>query len=90
MLLSPAKVEDVGTTYDTCMLAMNKHFKAATSGFAERYKFYNATKLASETINEWAVRVRALAVPCEFGVNLETAIRYKFVIGLEKGPARPR
>ena len=52
-----------------------------TSGFADRYKFYNASKLASETINEWAVRVSALAVHCEFDVYLETAIRDKFVMG---------
>ncbi|XP_065356388.1 uncharacterized protein LOC135950789 [Calliphora vicina] len=89
-LVSPAKVEDVVTTFDMCLAVMNKHFKTATSGFAERFKFYNATKSSTETINEWAVRVRSLAVHCEFGANLETAIRDKFVMGLEKGPARDK
>lgn len=83
-LVSPAKIEAATTTYGTCVEVMKKHFKPPTSGFAERYKFYNASKLATETINEWAVRVRALAVNCEFGASLSTAIRDKFVMGWRK------
>lgn len=89
-LVSPAKVEATTTTFAMCVTAMKQHFKASTAGFAERYKFYNATKSSTETINEWAVRVRALAVNCEFGTCLETAIRDKFVMGLEMGPARDK
>lgn len=89
-LLSPLQIEAENVTFTLCMQAMRTHFKTATSGFAERCKFYNATKSASESINEWAVRVRSLAANCEFGTHLNTAIRDKFVMGLEKGPAKDK
>lgn len=89
-LMSPTKLETAEATFVKCVEAMNKHFKPPTSGFAERYKFYNAAKSPAETISEWAVRVRALAINCEFGEHLDTAIRDKFVMGLEKGPARDK
>lgn len=85
-LLSPAQIDANTTTLEACIVAMKTHFKPPSSAFAERFKFYNATKLPTESINEWAVRVRALATACEFGQHLETAIRDKFIMGLEKGP----
>lgn len=67
-----------------------KHFEPTTSGFAERYTFYHASKSSTETINKWTVRERELAVNCEYGIELATTIRDKFVMGLEKGPARDK
>lgn len=69
---------------------MKRHFKPATSGFAERFQFYGASKLPTESINEWAVRVRELAANCDFGADMEIAIHDKFVMGLEKGPAKDK
>lgn len=86
-LLSPVMIGSTEATFNMCVMAMKAHFKPATSGFAERFKFYCATMSPSESINDWAVRVRELATYCEFGTHLETAIRDKFVMGLEKGPA---
>ena len=87
-LVSPAKVEKAITAFEVCLTAMGCHFKPATNGFAEHFKFYNAYKSPTETVNEWAVKVRSLAVYCELGANLETVISDKFVMGLEKFPAR--
>lgn len=89
-LINPLKAESAATTFDICVNAMQNHFKPLASGFAERYKFYNASKNSEESVNEWAVRVRSLAINCEFGGFLDIAIRDKFVMGLEKGTARDK
>ncbi|KAK9744970.1 hypothetical protein QE152_g7304 [Popillia japonica] len=50
----------------------------------ERWKFYNATKSVTETVAEWAARVPNLAAKCDFGNELEIALRDKFIMGLDK------
>lgn len=64
----------------------DKHFESAKLYFPERYKFYNATMNAGETISEWAARVRSLAVKCKFGTELKIVLRDKFIMGIPKGP----
>ncbi|XP_065361993.1 uncharacterized protein LOC135955568 [Calliphora vicina] len=89
-LLSPTKLDSATATFSLCISAMKTHFKAPSCGFAERFKFYSATKSPCETTNEWAVRVRTLAAQCEFGNILSTVVRDKFIMGLERGPARDK
>lgn len=89
-LLSPVQIDATGTTLEACIGALKTHFKPPVPVFAERHKFYTAAKSSTESINDWAVRVRALATSCDFGQHLEVAMRDKFVMGLEKGPSRDK
>ncbi|XP_067615789.1 uncharacterized protein [Eurosta solidaginis] len=89
-LMCPQKVDDAATTFKSCVEVMDAHFKPPASAFAERYKFYEAKKMTTESINEWAVRVRSLSLNCEFGACLSDTLRDKFIMGLEKGPARDK
>ena len=43
-----------------------------------------------EKIEDWAARLRELAVYCELGLTLDTILRDRFVIGLSLGPERDR
>lgn len=61
----------------------DKHFKTTVSGFAARHKFYSSGKNRAESVSEWAARVRSLAAKCEFGSELQVAMRDKFIMGLE-------
>ena len=39
----------------------------------------------AETLQEWAVRIKGAAVNCDFGNMLDTALRDKFITGMEPG-----
>lgn len=58
------------------------HIQLKKSQFADRAKFYGATKCRSESLEQWAMRLRRLAVYCNFGTESETLLRDRFVLGL--------
>ncbi|XP_055913663.1 uncharacterized protein LOC129947217 [Eupeodes corollae] len=87
-LIHPNKIETA--SYDVLSKAFSDHLKPTVSGFAERHKFYSAVKDHHETVNQWAARVRSLSISCEFGVELNSALRDKFVMGLQKGAAKDK
>lgn len=87
-LVSPEKPEN--KTYPQLVTVFDNHFKIQQSAFAARMKFYSAKKESNETVNQWAARLRGLAVGCEFGDELKVCLRDKFVFGFDKGPVLDR
>ncbi|KAJ8973525.1 hypothetical protein NQ317_014250 [Molorchus minor] len=52
------------------------HFATAKLVLPKRRKFYSAVKAKDETVQEWAARVRMLALKCEFeNTKIETVLR---------------
>ncbi|XP_052750886.1 uncharacterized protein LOC128200694 [Galleria mellonella] len=62
---------------------LDTHFCEKKSTFAERYQFYKAEQRVGEELAEWAARVRHLAQYCGFKTELDTALRDRFILGLE-------
>ncbi|KAL3284296.1 hypothetical protein HHI36_018454 [Cryptolaemus montrouzieri] len=62
----------------------NTRFTSHPVIFAKFYKFDEANQCEKEKAKEWAARVRALAVSCEFGPELEAWHRGKFIMRFEK------
>ncbi|CAG9114408.1 unnamed protein product [Plutella xylostella] len=87
-LLHPKVLENV--KFEDLVLKLDEHFTPKRCLLAERQKFYEARKAAGESIQEWAVRVRGLAVYCEFGTALDQLLRDRFVLGLSAGAERDR
>ncbi|XP_073955906.1 uncharacterized protein [Choristoneura fumiferana] len=87
-LLHPKKVE--AAKYEELVEELNKHFTPKRSTFADRSKFYEAVKLEGESCEEWAARLRGLAVHCGFGTELTVLLRDRFVLGFRSGPERDR
>lgn len=87
-LCVPVRPEE--KTYAQLNECFNKHFAPASAGFAARYKFYNASKENDEKVSEWLARVRSLAAFSDFGAELQTALRDKFIMGLRRGPIMDR
>ncbi|XP_048487371.1 uncharacterized protein LOC125490912 [Plutella xylostella] len=87
-LLHPKVLEDV--KFEDLVLKLDEHFTPKRCLLAERQKFYEARKATGESIQEWAVRVRGLAVYCEFGTALDQLLRDRFVLGLSAGAERDR
>ncbi|XP_059045641.1 uncharacterized protein LOC131841334 [Achroia grisella] len=69
--------------YKYLLEKLDTHFSSRKSTFAERYQFYKAEQRLGEDLAEWAARVRHLAQYCGFKTELETALRDRFVLGLE-------
>ncbi|XP_047992930.1 uncharacterized protein LOC125231485 [Leguminivora glycinivorella] len=87
-LLHPKKIET--STYDEIVLQLNNHFTPKRSTFADRSKFYEAVKLEGESVEEWAARLRGLAVHCGFGTELNVLLLDRFVLGFRSGPERDK
>ncbi|XP_047991804.1 uncharacterized protein LOC125235997 [Leguminivora glycinivorella] len=76
--------------YSTLLEKLDTHFESPRCSFAERYKFYKAEQRAGEDLGEWAARVRSLAQFCGFTTELDTALRDRFVLGLENAKEREK
>ncbi|XP_063372134.1 uncharacterized protein LOC134660316 isoform X3 [Cydia amplana] len=87
-LVYPKKVEVVG--YDELLKVLDGHFTPKRCTFADKSKFYEATRDVGESVEKWAARIRGLAVHCEFGTSLDMLLLDKFVLGLRAGKERER
>ncbi|XP_047024965.1 uncharacterized protein LOC124633699 [Helicoverpa zea] len=85
-LLHPAVLEEVA--FEDLVKKLDQHFTPKRCTFADREKFYEAKKSEGESVEEWAARVRGLAVDCEFGEALDMMLRDRFILGL--APCRER
>ncbi|XP_031339506.1 uncharacterized protein K02A2.6-like [Photinus pyralis] len=77
-------------SYEELCKLLKAHFSPATCVFRERIDFYAAAQEANESLNKWYARIHNLATNCEFGTNLKSVLRDKFVCGLQKGKIRDR
>ncbi|XP_061725133.1 uncharacterized protein LOC133531050 [Cydia pomonella] len=88
-LALPAEVGSLELAKLTGLL--DGHFKTGKCGFAERFKFYAAVQSSSESLADWAARVRGLSLHCNFvAASLEESLRDRFVLGMAGGPERDR
>ncbi|XP_049869795.1 uncharacterized protein LOC126372797 [Pectinophora gossypiella] len=87
-LVHPQALEKA--SYTELVTALNGHFKAKRSTFADRAKFYGARRSPGESVEEWSARLRGLAIHCDFSSALEMLLKDKFVLGMNPGPERDR
>lgn len=87
-LVHPRKLEEV--SFSDLVTLLNGHFTPKRSTFVDRARFYEATRADGESIEDWAARLRGLAVYCGFGTELDNLLRDRFVLGLRAGPERDR
>ncbi|XP_074039987.1 uncharacterized protein [Leptinotarsa decemlineata] len=66
---------------DLCNL-LSEHLAPVKSLFAERLKFYTASRETSESVADWEAKIKKLASNCQFGDELGTVMRDIFVIGI--------
>ncbi|KAI5638596.1 hypothetical protein NE865_08788 [Phthorimaea operculella] len=87
-LLHPKDLEKV--TFGELTTALDGHFKPKQCTFADRAKFYDARRSPGESVDDWAARLRGLAIRCEFGTALDQLITDRFVLGMSAGHERKR
>lgn len=69
-------------TYDELCKILDTHLATAYIVYYERKVFYEARREDGETVQEWMVRLRAMAMKCKFGDKLEFVLKDKFVTGM--------
>ena len=87
-LLAPAKPNT--KTFAQLKEALKQHYDPKPLVIAERFYFHRRCQQAGESIAEYIAELRRLATNCEFGENLEQALRDRLVCGLKHEPTQKR
>ena len=62
---------------------LTAHFEPKRMVIAERFYFHKRVQAVGESIADFDVVLRKLAIHCEFGATLEESLRDRFVCGLQ-------
>lgn len=79
-LLAPERPRD--QTYDQLVSALLKHYDPKPLVIGERFRFYQRSQRAGESIANFIADLRRLSIRCEFGDFLDQALRDRFVCGV--------
>jgi hypothetical protein len=82
-IYSSKKKDDNSESFTEVRKFMSDHFVVKKSEYAEVVSFRNAKRRDGETINEYVIRLRAMAAHCGFGAGLEKEIERQLVVGCE-------
>ena len=85
-LCSPHKPSD--KTFDELCVLLSNHFKPKKLEIAETYRFHQCVQQMDETISNYSARLRRMAATCNFGDNLNRALRDQFVAGVRNADTR--
>lgn len=69
-------------TYAEVIAQCKKLFVGERNPIVEHYKFNNRQQKEGESINDFAVDLQSLSETCNFNAFLDTALRDRFVVGL--------
>ncbi|XP_074661816.1 uncharacterized protein LOC141914496 [Tubulanus polymorphus] len=77
--------------YEDLTALLEAHHKPPSTTMGERYKFNMRRQSSTETLSEYSVALKKLALSCEFGVSLEDQLRRnRFVAGIRSEPIRKK
>ena len=80
-LLAPQRPKD--KSFDELKEVLIGHYSPKPILIAERFKFHRRNQLESESVAQFVVELKRLALKCEFGAFLEEALRDRLVCGLK-------
>lgn len=80
--LIPRKLSDPEVSYDTIKTILESHFNPQPLEIAEIYKFHHRVQMEGESIRDYVAALRKMAVNCNFGDYLKSALRNQFVCGV--------
>ena len=84
--LSEDEMKDPKTILDK----LQDHFLPVRNILYERYVFHNTDQLAHETIDQFVIKLRQLAEPCQFGIFEDEMVRDRLVLGCKDSTAKTR
>ena len=87
-MLAPDRPKD--KSFEALKEILTAHYSPKPILIAERFKFHRRNQLESESIAQFVVELKRLALKCEFGVFLEEALRDRLVCGLKNVPIQKK
>ena len=79
-LAAPAKPSSL--YFKTIVETLQKHLSPRPLLIAERFRFHKRNQLEGETVSSYLAELKKLSLYCEFGTNLNDALRDRLVCGL--------
>ena len=79
-LAAPAKPSTL--SFKTIVDTLQKHLSPKPLLIAERFRFHKRNQLEGETVSTYLAELKKLSLNCEFGTNLNDALRDRLVCGL--------
>ncbi|XP_075748164.1 uncharacterized protein LOC142814120 [Rhipicephalus microplus] len=74
-----------GKSFEQLKSLLDAHLAPKPSIIGERAKFYRRAQHEGESLPEYVAELRKLSQSCQFGANLDEALRDRFVCGLLRG-----
>ncbi|XP_037273492.2 uncharacterized protein LOC119165415 [Rhipicephalus microplus] len=71
-----------GKSFEQLKSLLDAHLAPKPSTIGERAKFYRRAQHEGESLPEYVAELRKLSQSCQFGANLDEALRDRFVCGL--------
>ena len=84
----PFRSEDEKQDVNIVLYLWNSHCIGQTNIIYERYRFNNRNQESHESIDVYAIALRALAATCEFGALKDEVIRDRLVCGITENSVR--
>ncbi|XP_064465303.1 uncharacterized protein LOC135379178 [Ornithodoros turicata] len=76
--------------YKDIVTQLKKHYAPKRSVVAERYQFQRRSQKENESIGDFIVALKSLAIPCNFGAFQKEALRDRFIAGVSSDSIRCR
>lgn len=83
-------VTPANSTYEQLCNILNRQFAPKISIYRKFEEFYTLRKNAQETVNDWFMKIKNAATQCQFGTNLISVLKDKFVTGFNDGIIKDR
>lgn len=71
-----------GKEYAELVKILGDHFEPKPLEIVENYRFHMRKQQDRETMEDYSIALRKLAINCNFGTYLDTSLRIQFVFGL--------
>ena len=79
-LLAPTKPKD--TPFDDIVLVLEKHYNPKPLEIAQSFHFGTRNQKSGESVGDYVLALKRLAVHCNYGEFLDRTLRDRFVCGL--------
>ncbi|XP_051963005.1 uncharacterized protein zgc:165409 isoform X2 [Xyrauchen texanus] len=87
-LVYPEKPKD--KTFEEIVDILKSHFETQPLVVAERFLFQSCAQKPHETVSQYVAKLKQCASKCEFGANLDEALRDCFVSGMQNKSCQRR
>ena len=70
------------TTFEKAIAALSGYFNKKKNVTAERFKFLNRVQQVDESVSDYVMAIKELAINCNYGTHLDQALRDRLLMGV--------